>query len=109
MDFFINLWESIKGFFANTGIAKFANDPDTMLSLVMIAVACVLFFLAVVKKYEPLLLLPIATGMLLTNLPGTGLFHMDWFIDTSLSMNDVVGNVIDGGGLLDPFRRYGDR
>ena len=101
MDFFINLWESVKGFAANTGIAKFVSDPDTLLSLVMIAVACVLFFLAVVKKYEPLLLLPIATGMLLTNLPGTGLFHMDWFIDTSMSMNDVVGNVIDGGGLLD--------
>ncbi len=41
--------------------------------IIMIAVACVLIYLAVVKKYEPLLLLPIAFGMLLANLPLTGM------------------------------------
>ena len=45
----------------------------------MIVVACVLFYLAIVKKFEPLLLLPIAFGMLLTNLPGAGLFHPELF------------------------------
>ena len=45
----------------------------TWQSLVMIALACVLVFLAIVKKFEPLLLLPIAFGMLLANLPLTGL------------------------------------
>jgi len=43
--------------------------------LLMIAVACVLLYLAIVKKFEPLLLLPIAFGMLLTNLPGAGMYH----------------------------------
>ena len=44
-------------------------------SLVMILIACLLCYLAIVKKFEPLLLLPIAIGMLLTNLPGAGVFH----------------------------------
>ncbi len=45
----------------------------TWQSLVMIVVACVLMYLAIVKKFEPLLLLPIAFGVLLANLPLTGL------------------------------------
>ena len=53
-----------------SGIASLIQDP---LPLVMIAVACFLIYLAIVKKYEPLLLLPISFGMLLTNLPMAGL------------------------------------
>lgn len=61
----------------DTGFAQlFAGN---WLCLVMIVVACVLFYLAIVKKFEPLLLLPIAFGMLLTNLPGAGLFHPELF------------------------------
>jgi oxaloacetate decarboxylase beta subunit len=41
--------------------------------LAMIVIACILVYLAIVKKFEPLLLLPIAFGMLLANLPFTGL------------------------------------
>ena len=44
-------------------------------NLVMILIACLLCYLAIVKKFEPLLLLPIAIGMLLTNLPGAEVFH----------------------------------
>ncbi len=43
--------------------------------LIMIVVSCILFYLAIVKKFEPLLLLPIAFGMLLANLPFTGLME----------------------------------
>ena len=46
---------------------------------VMIGLSCVLFYLAIGKKFEPLLLLPIAFGMLLTNLAGEGVFHPEWF------------------------------
>ena len=48
---------------------------------VMILVSFILFYLAIKKQYEPLLLLPIAFGMLLTNLPwpGGGIFHPEWF------------------------------
>ncbi len=47
----------------------------------MILLSFVLFYLAIKKQYEPLLLLPIAFGMLLTNLPwvGGGIFHPEWF------------------------------
>lgn len=64
-------------FLNDTGFARLADG--NWLCLVMIAVACVLFYLAIVKKFEPLLLLPIAFGMLLTNLPGAGLFHSELF------------------------------
>ena len=47
-------------------------------SLIMIIIALFLSYLAIAKGYEPLLLLPIAFGMLLTNIPNTGLFHMDY-------------------------------
>ncbi len=62
-----------------TSLVKLVNTSgiaglfETPLNLVMIAVACVLIYLAIVKKYEPLLLLPIAFGMLLANLPLAGL------------------------------------
>ena len=54
-------------FLKTTGFYQIFDNP---LQLVMIGIACVLLYLAIVKKFEPLLLLPIAFGMLLTNLPG---------------------------------------
>lgn len=47
--------------------------------LVMLLISFLLIFLAIVKKFEPLLLLPIAFGMLLTNLPGAEMFHEELF------------------------------
>ncbi len=47
--------------------------------VVMILISCLLFYLAIVKKFEPLLLLPISFGMLLTNLAGAGIFHEELF------------------------------
>ena len=64
--------EAIKNFIEQTGFAMFAKDP---LTLVMIGIACVLIYLAIVKKFEPLLLLSIAFGMLLTNLLGAEMYH----------------------------------
>jgi oxaloacetate decarboxylase beta subunit len=55
-------------------------SSDWWQTLVMFIIAFVLVYLAIVKKFEPLLLLPIAIGMLLTNLPGSGMFHLDLFI-----------------------------
>ena len=73
----IDMGEKVSKFLNDTGFAQlFAGN---WLCLVMIVVACVLFYLAIVKKFEPLLLLPIAFGMLLTNLPGAGLFHPELF------------------------------
>ena len=72
--------------------------------LVMYAIAIVLIYLAIAKKFEPLLLLPIAIGMFLTNLPGANLFHLDMWIDfdhTGMTVLDSIQNVINNGGFLD--------
>ena len=64
----------------------------------MIVVSFVLFYLAVVKKFEPLLLLPIAFGMFLTNLPGAGLYHPEFFAKGHILWSEFgSGNA----GLLD--------
>ena len=74
----------------------------------MIAIACVLLYLAIVKKFEPLLLLPIAFGMLLTNLPmefGQKLMHPQFFVDKNagefINGHLNIQKIIGEGGLLD--------
>ena len=64
----IDFWGGIKKIAQSTGFAK-----GTWQQYVMIAVACVLLYLAIVQQFEPLLLMPIAFGMLLANLPLAGL------------------------------------
>ena len=84
--------EAIKNFLGDTGIAKLFADSGWWQYLVMYVIVGVLFYLAIVKKFEPLLLMPIAFGMLLANLPGADLIHLDFFFDDYyLSVTD--GNV----------------
>ncbi|MDR1755275.1 MAG: sodium ion-translocating decarboxylase subunit beta [Eubacterium sp.] len=64
---------------------------------IMLLISFVLMYLAIVRGYEPLLLLPIAFGMALTNIPGAGMFHPDLFMGTSVD----YGEVLKQGGLLD--------
>ncbi|MBE6569163.1 MAG: sodium ion-translocating decarboxylase subunit beta [Ruminococcaceae bacterium] len=66
----------------------------------MYVIVGVLFYLAVVKKFEPLLLMPIAFGMLLANLPGADLFHMDLFIHEDGSPINIQ-TIVEQGNLLD--------
>ena len=66
--------EAILNFLSSTGFAQFFVG-DNWKCAVMIVIACVLLFLGIVKKFEPLLLVPIAVGMLVTNLPGANMFH----------------------------------
>lgn len=68
--------ETLKGLWTDSGFYLFFVG-DGWKSLVMIAVACVLLYLGIKKKFEPLLLVGIAFGCLLTNLPGAGLYHME--------------------------------
>ena len=74
-----------------------AFDVNCWQTVVMLLVSFVLIYLAIGKKFEPLLLLPIAVGMLLTNLPGAGMFHLDFFIAESVDYMHVLHH----GGLLD--------
>lgn len=87
--------DAIINFLQQTGFYIVQQNP---LSLIMLAVACVLLYLAIVKKFEPLLLLPIAFGMLLTNLPGAGMYHAEYFANGVIDWAELgTGH----GGLID--------
>ena len=68
--------------------------------LVMIVVACVLLYLGIVKQFEPLLLVGIAFGALLTNLPGSSLYSPELW-DRFLTGEIGFGTIMRDGGLLD--------
>ncbi|MBQ9783102.1 MAG: sodium ion-translocating decarboxylase subunit beta, partial [Clostridia bacterium] len=89
--------ESLQNFLNTTGIARLFGTEDWWKTAIMFLIAFVLVYLAIVKKFEPLLLLPIAIGMLLTNLPGANMFHLDFFIAEQVNF----GQVLREGGLLD--------
>lgn len=103
--------ETFISFLQNTGIyAMIASGTgEAIKTIIMLAVACVLLYLAIVKQFEPLLLLPIAFGMLLTNLPmikdsAAIMMHTEFFTDPEYMIDGKyidVGNVCRHGGLLD--------
>ena len=68
-------------FLKTTGLAKLFAESNWWQYLIMYIIIGVLFYLAIVKKFEPLLLMPIAFGMLLANLPGAELIHLEYFFD----------------------------
>ena len=74
----VTAMSAIKNFLGQTGFFMIAQNWKV---LVMLLIACVLLYLAIVKGFEPLLLVPIAFGMLLTNLPGADMFHEALFAD----------------------------
>ena len=86
--------EAIANFVESTGFAMIANDPKV---LIMVFISLVLMYLAIVKKFEPLLLLPIAFGMLLTNLPGAEMYHRELFASGHVDWAALS----DKGGLID--------
>ncbi len=90
--------ETLRNFWESTGLALASADPVTLIKyLVMYVIIGVLLYLAIGKKFEPMLLLPIAFGMLLANLPGAGLIHTEWFLVDSPD----YGNILRHGGLID--------
>ncbi|MBQ1935641.1 MAG: sodium ion-translocating decarboxylase subunit beta, partial [Clostridia bacterium] len=86
--------EFISNFASQMGFAMVASDPKC---LIMLGIACVLLYLAIVKKFEPLLLMPIAFGMLLTNLPGANMYHSELFAGGHVHWDIFV----DNAGLID--------
>ena len=96
--------EAILNFINDTGFVLFFQSGGWK-NLVMLGVGCVLLYLAIKKEYEPLLLLPIAFGMILTNLPGAGLFHTEmWneeFLNPDSPYYHSYRHVLAEGGLLD--------
>ncbi|MBR2628631.1 MAG: sodium ion-translocating decarboxylase subunit beta [Alistipes sp.] len=95
----IDLGESLMDFVEQSGISGIIADWRV---LVMLVISCLLLYLAIVKQYEPLLLLPIAFGMLLTNLPGAGLYHTELFEGGHVHWATADGTTFDRvGGLID--------
>ena len=121
--------DTITTFLKTTGVFKMIAGEDGIVTssdivpilqyLAMYAIVGVLFYLAIVKKFEPLLLMPIAFGMLLANLPGANLIHLDYFFDNyyvetypeqykalveaggHVPMTRIIEEVINSGGLID--------
>ncbi len=88
--------EAVVNFLKQTGFSM-----TNWQSLVMILIACVLMYLAIVKGFEPLLLLPIAFGMLLTNLCGAGMFHEELFADGHVHWDLFRASNAISPGLID--------
>ena len=95
----IDVLQTLSDLYASSGIAQFVANP---LALVMVGIACLLMYLAIVKQFEPLLLLPIAFGMLLTNLLGSDIFHEELFAGGHVNWGLFGGALlVDGNNLLD--------
>ena len=88
--------DAIMNFLKQTGFSM-----TNWQSIVMILIACILFYLAIVKKFEPLLLLPIAFGMLLTNLMGAEVFHEELFAGGHVHWDMFGGSGDITPGLID--------
>lgn len=111
--------QAFSSFLGSTGIAALINSISETISSggnilevigtpLMIVIACVLLYLAIVKKFEPLLLLPIAFGVLLTNMPmfqnsGAILMHNEFFTDPTYLIDGHldIQRIFAEGGLLD--------
>lgn len=92
--------EPIINFLQQTGFYMLAQGNwDTVL---MVVIACVLLYLAIVKKFEPLLLLPIAFGMLLTNLIGAEVFHEELFAGGHVHWDLFGGAKNEAGNVITP-------
>ncbi len=99
----MDIMSTLAGLWADSGFAGFLAAGGWK-NLIMIAVACVLLYLGIAKKFEPLLLVGIAFGCLLTNIPGAGLYTpelWDAFLDESSQYYHSYGHILANGGLLD--------
>lgn len=94
--------EAINNFLTSTGFFQFTQG-DNWKCLIMIFISCVLLFLGIKKKFEPLLLVPIAIGMLVTNLPGSSMFHEILFAGGHVHWDIFQGEPITASFLSEMF------
>ena len=91
--------DTLVGIFQSSGFARF-GEPGGYLYAIMICVGCFLLSLAIVKELEPLNLLPMPFGMILANLPGSGIIHMQYFVGDGLE-HPMWVEILNNGGLAD--------
>ena len=105
----VNVGEILLNLWNNSGFSAIVSGFTAQggwQNMVMLVISCVLLYLAIVKQFEPLLLVGIAFGCLLTNLPGAGLYHQElWtaFMDEASPFYHSSGEIMRHGGLLDIF------
>ena len=104
----VNIGEILLGLWEQSGFAALSSGfaAGGWQNLVMIIIACVLLYLGIVKQFEPLLMVGIAFGCLLTNLPSAGLYHDElWqaFMNPASDAYHSYGAIMREGGLLDIF------
>lgn len=95
----IDLGETLSDFSEDMGFVQMFTEDEGWKYIIMLCVSFFLLYLAIVKKFEPLLLLPIAFGMLLTNLPGAEMFHNENFAGGHVHWELMTST--DTAGLLD--------
>ena len=100
----VNIGEILLTLWNDSGFAAIVSNfgAGGWQNLVMLAISCVLLYLAIVKQFEPLLLVGIAFGCLLSNLPGAGLYHKELW-DAFMAHEIGYGTIMLKGGLLDIF------
>jgi len=92
--------QAIINFAQQTGFYMFSQGGNWKM-LIMLAISFVLLYLAIVKQFEPLLLLPIAFGMLCTNLPGADMFHEIFFAGGHIHWDMLHGDPLQAAELYD--------
>ncbi len=100
----MNIFQVFWDFIVNSGFAhlfdiRITENGIENGEIIMIAVSCLLIYLAIGKGFEPLLLLPISFGMLLANLPLSGLMNPEFFSDPAGNLD--IAEILSHGGLFD--------
>ncbi len=94
----MNILDVLKGLWEQSGFSMMS--ADVLRPIVMIILSCVLLYLGIKKNFEPLLLVGIAFGMLLTNLPGADVYHPELW-DALQNNTATYADILHDGGLLD--------
>ena len=94
------IFDLISSFLQNTGIVAFFQGNGWM-NLIMILVGCLFLFLAIKKGFEPYLLIPIAFGIILANIPGSGVFVKEGLDSAGNVILNSNGTLLDGKTLAD--------
>ena len=97
-----NFGEVFKSFFESTGFMGFFQG-DGWMNLIMILIGCVFLYLAIAKKFEPYLLIPIAAGMILTNIPFGHIFVKEGTNSLGLIITDSLGTVMTKEAYLSTY------
>ena len=96
---------AVTSFYEGTGISELVANPELLIkTLIMYVIIGVLFYFGLIRKFEPLLLVPIAVGMLLANVtftPETALFHNDLFVSSDPNFQFDILKVFQEGNLID--------